>query len=84
MKIQLCTRKDVGGGKLSRGTEDRPHRGLTLESRGLPHGRFAQASKLEVFHADFPVTDRGTSLAEVDAELFESYQTSCGQQRMVL
>lgn len=84
MKIQLCARKDVGGGKLSRGTEDRPHRGLMLESRGLPHGRFAQASKLEVFHADIPVTGTGNSLVEVDAELFDSYQTSCGQQRMVL
>lgn len=84
MKIQLCARKDVGGEKLSRGTENGPCRGLTLESRGLPHGRFDQASKLEVFHAHIPMTGRGNSLAEVDAELFGSYQTSCCQQQMVL
>lgn len=84
MKIQLYARKDVGRGKLSRGTEDGPCRDLTLESRGLPHGRFDQASKLEVFHTHIPVTGRGNSLAEVDAELFGSYQTSRYQQRMVL
>ena len=73
-----------GWGEAEQGDGERTCRGLTLESRGLPHGRFDQASKLEVFHAHIPMTGRGNSLAEVDAELFGSYQTSCCRQQMVL